>query len=188
MARRKILLDQRKSPSGSELEKDRRVIFRGFSLLLWLAGIAALLPLWFVFAGKFSTAELMAGLVAAVEAASLSEVARSTGFAPFYPRPRWLIHLGKVPGEVLADCAILLVILAGRIVHHRQERGFFKAVSFHSGGAGARSAARRALAITVGTLSPNTCVVDIEPHHDFALLHQIRETPAPEFLRIVSEE
>lgn len=188
MPRQKILLEQRKSRSKSEHNKGRREILQGFSSRLWLADVAILIPLWLIFAGKLSWSELAIALVSASLAASVTEVIRSIGFARFYPRLHWLIYVGRVPADVLVDCSILIAVLARRILDKRQERSFFETVPFHSGGADARSAARRAMAITVGTLSPNTYVVDIEPHNDFALLHQLRAARSPSFLHKVGNE
>jgi multisubunit Na+/H+ antiporter MnhE subunit len=188
MARRKILLERRKRSSNSGRDKGQEKILKRFSFRLWLADVAILIPLWFILVGKLTWSELVMALAAAPVAASVTEATRSIGFARFYPRLRWLLHLRQVPGEVLRDCSILIAVLTGRIVNKRQERGFFKIIPFHSGGVGARSAARRALAIILGTLSPNTCVVDIEPHNNFALLHQIRAERSPDFILNVRKE
>lgn len=188
MPRRKILLEQKKQPSGSASAKSEAEIERRFSLSLWAADVGILIALWFILVGTVSWPELAIGLTAALMAAMATEVARSIGFARFYPRLRWFAQTWRVPGEVLVDCGILIAVLAGRILRNRQERGFLKVVPFESGGAGARSAAKRALAIFVGTLSPNTCVVDIEPGLNFAMLHQIRAHKPSSFIRDVRDE
>jgi hypothetical protein len=186
MPRRKILLEQQKY--SSKPGEGQKEITRHFSLRLWLADVAILIPIWFILVGKMSWLELALALVAAPIVATLTEMIRRAGFAHFYPRLHWLIHAWRTPEEVLLDCWILVEVMAGRVIRKRQERGFFKRIAFHSGGADARSAARRALAITLGTLSPNTYILDIEPYHNFALLHQIRPARLPGFIRSVRDE
>jgi len=185
--RPKILLEQRTDHSKSE-HGNGKAIKRRFSLRMWLVEIASLIPIWFILVGSISWAELALGLVAAPIAATVTEIMRSTGFARFYPRLRWLAQIWRVPGEILRDCGFLCSLLARRILGKRQKRSNFKVIPFDSGGTGARAAARRALTITIGSLSPNTCVLDIEPYENFALLHQIRRRRTGRFIRDVSNK
>lgn len=185
MPRPNILLEQRQHASEP---RNGNAIKRRFSLRLWLTEFAILIPVWFILVGAITSAELAVGLVAVAIAATVTEVTRSTGFARFYPRLQWLTQIWRVPGEILSDCGILAFVLARRILRKRQKRGFFKIIPFNSGGTGARAAARRAIAITVGTLTPNTCVLDIEPHHNFALLHQLRASRSTSFVRDVGQK
>jgi multisubunit Na+/H+ antiporter MnhE subunit len=182
MPRRKILLEQRKPPSKSESDSGDREIKRRFSLGFWFADVLVLIPVWFILVGTINLPELVVGCVAATTAATVTEVTRSIGFARFYPHLHWFIGVWRVPGQILVDCGILVVVLAERIMRKRKERGFLRKLPFNSGGTGGRSAARRALAITVGTLSPNTCVLDIEPYHNFVLLHQIQAGQSLRFI------
>lgn len=181
-----MLLEQQEGSSKSG--KGQAESTRHFSLGFWLADVAILIPIWFILVGTINRLELVLALVAAPVAAALTEMVRSVGFARFYPRLHWLIHAWRIPAEVLMDCWTLSEALAGRLLKSRQKRGFFRKVDFHSGGTGARSAARRALTITMGTLSPNTYVVDIEPYHNFALLHQVRPARLPGFFLAVRDE
>jgi multisubunit Na+/H+ antiporter MnhE subunit len=185
MPRQKILLEQQKLPSNSESGRGDGGFKRRFSLGLWLADIAILIAVWVILVGKISLPELLLAFVAAVIAATVTEVTRRAGFARFYPRLQWLTEVWRVPGEILVDCGVLIVVLAERSLTKRKGRGSFRIIPFDSGGADGRAAARRALAITIGTLSPNTCVLDIEPHHNFALLHQIRPGQSLRFIREV---
>lgn len=182
MPRRKILLEQRKPSSKSESGGGDGEIKRRFSPGLWLADVAILIPVWFILVGTINLPELVVGFVAAAIAATVTEVTRSIGFARFYPRLYWFTEVWRVPGQILVDCGILTVVLVDRILRKRKETGFLRILPFTSGGTGGRSAARRALAITVGTLSPNTCVLDIEPYHNFVLLHQIRAGQSLRFI------
>jgi hypothetical protein len=181
-----MLLEQQEGSSKSG--KGQKEIPPRLSLRFWLADVAILIPIWFVLVGTINRLELVLALLAGPIAATLTEMVRSAGFARFYPRAHWFVHAWRIPEEIVVDCWILVEILAGRIIRNRQERGFFKKIAFHSGGAGARSAARRALTITMGTLSPNTYILDIEPYHNFALLHQIRPARLPGFVRAVRDE
>lgn len=182
MPRQKILLEQQKPPSKSESGRDSNEIKRRFSPGLWLADAAILILVWFILVGRINLPELVVGFIAATIAATVTEVTRSIGFARFYPHLKWFTGVWSVPGEILVDCWILIIVLAERILRKRKERGFLRILPFASGDTGGRSAARRALAITVGTLSPNTCVLDIEPYHNFVLLHQIRAGQSLRFI------
>lgn len=187
MARRKILLEQGGHPSKSRRDKGQKKPLQRFSLRLRIADVTILIILWFIFVGTISGSESIAAVIGALLVARLAEFVRTTGFARFYPRLHWIAYLRNLPVETLAGCGILLSVLTTRLFKGRQEPGFFKTVPFRSAATGARSAARRASAIIAATIVPNSCVIDIDPSHDFLLVHQIRAAKVPSFIYMVRE-
>jgi hypothetical protein len=59
----------------------------------------------------------------------------------------------------------------------------FRVVPFHAGGTDSKSEARRAIAITAVTVSPDTIVVGIDRERGFLLLHQIAPGATPKIAR-----
>ncbi len=112
---------------------------------------------------------------------------RKQSFARFAPRVRWLLQVWRLPGDILYDtyiiCAALLKRLGGR-------RSFSRtlAVSFKAGGADEQAAARRALAVGLTTISPNTIVITIDEQKDLMLIHQMKASGASALMKELGAE
>jgi hypothetical protein len=140
----------------------------GFWALWWVV----LLGVWEANVATGETTEVLAGAVAAALGATLAEAVRRRGLARVRIRARWLVPLLRVPFRLVAELGILvwalLLQLAGRRV-----RGSYRAVPFPAGRSDPDSRGRRALATLVGTISPNTIVVDVDPERKVALKHDL---------------
>ncbi len=144
-----------------------------------IAEVAILYLFWCLCTDSTSRNEMYVGAAAAVLAAAGAEVVRGLRFARFRPRLAWLLEGWRIPGMVAEGCWALVRVLLARHVLGRNTRGELKTVPFEPGGKGARSAARRALAIAFTTLAPNFIVVRIDPKERLMLYHQVLASRVP---------
>jgi multisubunit Na+/H+ antiporter MnhE subunit len=133
----------------------------------WLAEFAVLFCVWLLFVDRLAWSETLVGIGAAALAATGAEVVRGQEHPRFLPRAAWIVEFWRLPGQILRDCAHLLL----NLLHRRTGR--FLTVAFRAGGADAHSVARRALAIMYTTLPPNTIVIGIDRKRHVMLLHML---------------
>lgn len=157
-------------------------------LRFWAYQFISLIVLWFIFTGQLSWAETGVGIGAAVLAASAAVLVRGKNFGGFQPHAKWLLEAWRLPGSVLSDNWVLATVLLNLICSRRQAAGSFRMIKFRAGGKDNRSAARRALAIMMATISPNSVVIGIDLRRNFMLVHQIRPRDEPEYLRVLGAE
>jgi len=137
-----------------------------------------LLGLWMLFVSQTQRAELVAGVCAAALGALGDGVVKAKRLAKFRPRLQWLWLFSWEPWYVLTGSAAILRALARQLAGKKSEAQF-RVVPFRAGGEDPRSAARRALAITLTTIPPNFIVVGIDKERGFLLVHQVSPTGTP---------
>jgi hypothetical protein len=157
-------------------------------VLFWPAEAAILFVFWLIYVGQTSSHELLVGAGAAALAATGAEAVRGLNFARFYPHTRWLGLFWRVPGLIVADCWILTQVLAARILLGKEIEGRTATTRFEPGGADPRSAARRAIAVTFSSLSPNFIAIRIDRKEKLLLYHQVRCAGVPVMLRKLGAE
>lgn len=138
-----------------------------------------LLPLYLLLAGSVDSHELIAGVVLTGVAALSLTAMRRAGQLHFQPHGRWLSHFRRLPGQVLADCALVGGVLIRVLCKRAQVEGAFRSIPFDPGGEDAESAARRALVVAGACLAPNTYVVAVDAERRHLLLHQLVPSPQP---------
>ena len=136
-----------------------------------------LLGLWMMFVSLLQWNELFAGLVAALIGGVADAVVKSTDLASFRPKPRDLLLIFRVAGEVVQNTAVVLVELFRRI-GGAPSRSALQVVPFEAAGDERESSSRRALAILYSTLPPNSIVVGIDKQRGYLMMHQL--VPQPE--------
>jgi multisubunit Na+/H+ antiporter MnhE subunit len=135
----------------------------------WLA----LFGLWLLFVGTRERYELIGGACAAAVGAAFADALRGEGLLRFrFEELGWLASRG-VPWKILRDFGVLVWALALHLTRARSVRSAYVAVPFAAGGSDASSAGRRALATVLGTISPNSVVLDIDPERNVALRHDL---------------
>ncbi len=157
-------------------------------VLFWLAEAAILFVFWLIYVGQTSSHELLVGAGAAALAATGAEAVRGLNFARFYPHAKWLVLFWSVPGSIIIDCWILTQVLAARIFLGKEMDGWTATTRFEPGGTDPRSAARRALAVTFSSLSPNFIAIRIDRKEKLLLYHQVRFTGVPVILKKLGAE
>lgn len=119
--------------------------------------------------------ELYAGAGATLLAAIGFEVSRQQGLVeaalPLRGALRAWRLLARIPAEIwfVGHAAV-----AQLFTPRKAPRGRFRAVRFDAGGDDPRDAGRRALAEALGSLTPNTIVVGVDPDSKAILVHQLR--------------
>jgi multisubunit Na+/H+ antiporter MnhE subunit len=143
--------------------------------VVWSASwLAALTVLWLLYVGVFDRVDFLAGLMAAAVAAIGVEAVRRQGLLRFCFEPRWVARAWKTPLWIFRDFGILTAALAGTLLRRRKPfQSGFKTIPLPAAGSDATSAARRAWASWVFTISPNNYVVRIERDRNAALVHAL---------------
>lgn len=137
-----------------------------------------LLGVWLLFVSQMQRAEVVAGVCAAALGAAADGLIKAKRLAKFRPRLQWLWMFSWEPWYVLTGSAAILRALARRLAA-KQSEAQFRAVPFYAGSDDSKSAARRALAITLTTIPPNFIVVGIDRERNFMLVHQVSPTATP---------
>lgn len=142
--------------------------------LQWLVCAGA----WLVFVGNFELPELYAGALVAALAATASNVVLEDKIALFYANPGWLALALLLPRDIAVDSFRVLRVLVRRLLLGAPARSGIRTVPFEAGGDDAASATRRGLAITYGTISPNSIVLGIDRERGLLYFHQLEPAPA----------
>jgi multisubunit Na+/H+ antiporter MnhE subunit len=140
----------------------------------WVAWFIALGALWLVLDDSVALPELITGAVAALIGTVAAAVVHSQHLVEFKPRPGMLRKAWRPLVRLFPDTAIVLAVLFKRLVLRRPAESGFRAIPFRSGReSGAEDTARRALAKSAGSFTPNAYVVGVEGERDLLLVHQL---------------
>lgn len=141
--------------------------------LSWLAWWGVLIVVWLLYVGTVNWQERIAGVILAAVAATAAEVVRSLGPLRFRVTARWLAR-GWVPlVKVVPEFAVVTAALWRALVHGERSPGGFAVADFPAGGERAEDAGRRAFTTVVGSLAPNTYVVDVAEADGLLLTHTL---------------
>ena len=135
--------------------------------------------LWCWMTAEFSIANVFVGLLTALLTAAAAEVFRALSLSKFYPHAH-VVSRGT-PGiivDAVRDCWLLLGILLSR-PFTRPSRGGFRTLPFEADGDDSRSETRRALALTLMTVSPNSLAIDIDRRRNLLLYHELAASEPP---------
>ena len=129
--------------------------------LSWAAWFGPLFGLWVAFVGATSGAELVAGLAAAAVGATAAEVVRREGLLAYRPpggiAPAFARQLWRTVRDFLLLVWLLVPALAGR-----RSRGAFRTFEADTRGDSPSGRGWRGFTGWVGSIAPNTIVVDID--------------------------
>lgn len=120
-----------------------------------------------------SAPELYAGLGGALLAAIAFELSREQGLAEASFAPAWLVRAGRVLRRLAPQIGLVTREAFAQLLAPRAARGRFRAIPFGTGGEQPRDVGRRALAEALGSLTPNTIVIGIDPDRRLLLVHQL---------------
>ncbi|MDQ6805412.1 MAG: Na+/H+ antiporter subunit E [Actinomycetota bacterium] len=129
--------------------------------------------------------ELYAGAGAVLLAAAAFEVSREQGLTEAQIDPTWLVGVWRVVVRIPRQLALVSWEALAQLLTRKRSRGAFRVVPFGAGGENPRDAARRALAEALGSLTPNTIVVGIDPDRQLLLVHQLRREGAAEEIDVM---
>jgi len=145
----------------------------------WVTWWVLLAALWLALVDTVLAPELAAGAVAAAIAATGAVVVRSQRRLLLRPKAAWL---RAVPGRLLrvvTDLRPLLVALWRRGIRRADEHGAMAELPYAAVGDDPESAAHRVFTEALGSLAPNTMVVQIDRERRTLLVHQLVPTPDP---------
>jgi multisubunit Na+/H+ antiporter MnhE subunit len=139
----------------------------------WLAWTVALFVLWLALVGAVDSLELIAGAGAAAIGAFAAEAVRERGLLGYRFRARWLLRAWRPVYRIVPDFGVLMLALARALISRRRPTGAYQAIPFPAGGDDAESAGLRAFSAAVGSLAPNSVVIDIDSKRGRMLLHKL---------------
>ena len=146
------------------------------ALRAWLIWWALLAALWLALVDTVVGPELIAGAVGAALAATGAVIVRQQRRLLLRPRLRWVRSAGRPLRRTVAD----LVPLARALGRPRDEHGRLFELPYEAVGDTPDAAAHRAFTQALGSLAPNTLVVDIDRERRVLIVHQLvpRDDPA----------
>jgi multisubunit Na+/H+ antiporter MnhE subunit len=166
----------------AERKRRRAVQTPAQRIAFWLGWWAIAFGLWVLLVFKTEPAELVAGALAAVFAATGAELVRSRGYAPFAPDLAWSRGLMRLAREIVVDTWRMALLLVRHFVRGDPITGCFRTVTFRvEPEDDPRAQALRTVAGWLSSVSPNTYVIGIDEKHHVAVVHQlIRDELPPE--------
>ncbi|MBS1868745.1 MAG: Na+/H+ antiporter subunit E [Actinobacteria bacterium] len=172
--------DHERHPGGPRGGGGRRGAARAWAIW-WLLCAA----LWLAMVDRVALDELLTGAVAAALGATAAVLVRQQRRTLIRPRAGWLrTAWWRQPLALVRDLAPLARALVVRGVLRREQTGATCALRFDAAGDTPRAAAYRVLTATLGSLGPNTIVLEVDADERTLLAHQLvpRAEPARDAL------
>src|SRR2546423_6002348 len=137
----------------------------------WAAWWVASAGLWLVLVDRIELDELVAGAVIAAGAATAAVLVRSQRQVLLQPRARWLVGAWRPLVGMVGDLAPLI-----RALWRRGDRSELAELPFAAVGDDGEQTAYRVLTEALGSLAPNTIVVDADADRRVLVVHQLVPT------------
>jgi multisubunit Na+/H+ antiporter MnhE subunit len=139
----------------------------------WLVWWVLLMSFWVILDNSIEPDELLAGAGAAVLGAFLAEVAFYQAGTRFRMRIEWVVPALSLPGQVVADTAIVFAALWRRLVRGEQPPSGFRQVPVRYGSDTAEGETRRVLLIGGKSVAPNSFVLGLDAEREVMVIHQL---------------
>lgn len=149
------------------------------ALRAWLVWWALLFGLWLALVDTVKAPELAAGAVSAAVAATGAVLVRAQRRTITAPDPVWLRSAARPLLRVLFDLGPLVRVLWRRGVRRGGGHGALVETPYPAVGDDPRHAAHRVFTQALGSLGPNTLVVEIDTGRRVLLVHQLEPTGDP---------
>jgi multisubunit Na+/H+ antiporter MnhE subunit len=153
-----------------------------------LLRIVVLTALWFgawlLLTATLAPAELVVGAICALVSGAASEVAWGAHLTAFGADRRLLPAVLRLPPLLVTDSARIFAVLFLHLFTRRKAGSCLRVVAFDPGDPDdPKAAARRALAIGLFTMTPNSIAIGIDHDKRQLLYHQLAATDVPRLLR-----
>ena len=148
----------------------------------WLAAWIASAALWMVLTDSVRISEMVAGAVVAALAATGLEAVRRQRVADQALRPRYALGVWRVLVGVVPDVGRLTRAAFAQLVRPRASRGEIVTLPFPHTGDDPDTRARRAIAVGLGSVAPNSIIVGVDPDAGMLFVHQLEPTRDPDDL------
>lgn len=145
----------------------------------WVIWWVLLAALWLALVDTVKAPELVAGAVAAAIAATGAVIVRGRRKLLLRPDPSWVRATWRPLLATVTDLGPLGRALWRRGVRRAPDRGGLVEVPYAAVGPDPRAAAHRVLTQALGSMAPNTIVVDIDQDRRTMLVHQLVPTADP---------
>jgi hypothetical protein len=143
------------------------------SVLAWIAWWIAGAALWLVLVDKVDAKEWWLGAAAATLAATAAVLVRSQRETLMRPRARWLRGAVRPASGMARDLVPLTAALWRRGVLRRDETGELTELPYACTGDDGEQLAHRVLTEPLGSLAPNTVVVEIDSDRGVLVAHEL---------------
>lgn len=150
-------------------------------ILFFLAEWALMFGLWLLLVDNFKRGEMLLGVAMALVAALAAAVVKAENFARFAPHVGELTQTWRIPWYLVEGTWQIFGVLARHLF--TRPPSLIASMRFDPGGDDAHSAARRALAVALMTVPPNTVVVGIDRKKQRLILHEFRQGGVPVMAR-----
>lgn len=134
-----------------------------------------LVLLWMAFVSQLEKTELEVGLVVALVGTVADAIVKSKGLGHFRPRFQHFLLTLLEPWYILKGVWTVVKCFP-RALKPRHD-GYFMAMQFDAGEEDAESATRRALAVMLLTIPPNSIVIGIDREKHKMLAHHMEPEP-----------
>lgn len=149
------------------------------ALRAWATWWALCAALWLALVDRVALDELMTGVVVAALGATAATIVRQRRRTLLRPRARWLRSAWRPALALVGDLAPLARALWTRGVLRRPETGAIRTLGFDAVGDDPEQAAYRVLTTALGSLGPNTIVLEIDADARLLHAHQLVPTAEP---------
>lgn len=136
--------------------------------------------LWLALIDRLALDELVTGVIAASLGATAAVLVREQRRIVTRPRSRWLRSTPRPLAALLLDLWPLLCALIFRGILRRRTQGAVHALDFPVAGHTPHEAAFRVHTAALGSLGPNTIVLDIDVDDGVLYAHQLVARAHPE--------
>jgi multisubunit Na+/H+ antiporter MnhE subunit len=147
------------------------------SWISWLIAWVLMTALWLLFTVSFGKSEIIIGVVAALVGTLGVAMYEQVAGIRFLPTLPLLVQAWHVPGYMFAGFWELLVALMRQLFTRRGAQSAFTAVRYDVGGDDYAATARRALAVSLTTMTPNFLVLGIIQEQGLMIYHQVLVGP-----------
>ena len=144
---------------------------------IWWVLCAAL---WLALVDRTRIDELLTGVVAATLGATAAVLVRQQRQVILRPRARWLAGAWRPVAGIVRDLWPLARVLVLRGILRRPSTGRFVELPFDAVADSPRDGAFRVLTASLGSLAPNTIVVDVDADRRILRAHELEPTSDPE--------
>jgi multisubunit Na+/H+ antiporter MnhE subunit len=144
--------------------------------ILWAVAFFILLGGWFLFVGKIEWAELLVGTVGAAVAASALQLVWAQHIAAFRDNAGWVLEMWRLPKYMVTGSWEIFEVLFKQLFAGKRAESLLLAVPYEATDEDDASAARRALAVTYTTSTPNFVVVGVDRERRQLVFHQIKRS------------
>jgi len=149
---------------------------RSISVGAMVLSILVMVAEWILLVAGVKRDEMIVGALSVVAAALFLQLVYRTEHQKLDIRLRDLASCWRIPGYIIGDTWVVTVVLLKDLLGIRRASSFYRVCGFKTGKYDPLLAARRVLATTFTTLTPNSIVIGIDYEQSRMLFHQLQRS------------